>query len=196
MELKFRAFDKHINKMICTGFSIIGEVTVFGGLESFIHETPVEGVTGLERLLNLDITQFTGLKDPTGKEIYAGDVFEDVFTSKNRGVVTFGEYTHCFDDKRLSDFGAHVGFYVKFNVPQPRKDLKYWAKNKEIIGNIYEHAHLIMEDVKPLTCNGCRVTADHVKMCYPLEKPICESCFNKFKAFREKEEAGDKNKED
>ena len=37
-DYKFRAFDKVKKEMICIGFHIIGEVTVFGSLQEYVVE--------------------------------------------------------------------------------------------------------------------------------------------------------------
>lgn len=88
------------------------------------------------------ITQFTGLKDKNGVDIYEEDIFCDVL-SENKGVVKYGLYSHFLDDKRLSQFGNHIGFYVYFENQRLRKDLDYWATNQLILGNIYENPELL-----------------------------------------------------
>ncbi len=78
------------------------------------------------------VCQFTGHKDKQGKDVYVGDVFKDVLNSKISGLVKFGEYTNCFDKEEIKH-GGHVGFYVDFEVPHMRKDLKYWCNHSESI---------------------------------------------------------------
>ena len=83
------------------------------------------------------VGQFTGLKDKKSVEVYKDDLFKDVLNTRSIGVVKYGEYVNCFDRKEI-EFGGHVGFYVDFGNEKVRKDLAYWAKNSEVVGNIHE----------------------------------------------------------
>lgn len=92
--LKFRAWDakKKIFHPDFVGFHIIGEVTAFGLLNQYC----------LEDYNSLIITQFTGLVDKNGKDIYEGDlvtqdmsheasVLREIFQSENAAKYTRGE---------------------------------------------------------------------------------------------------------
>lgn len=71
-ELKFRCWDTKKKEMVVTGFSIIGEITVFDMLQTWGGS--------VSNLNDLVIMQFTGLLDKEGKECYEGDVVRYAMT--------------------------------------------------------------------------------------------------------------------
>jgi uncharacterized phage protein (TIGR01671 family) len=82
-----------------------------------------------------DVMQFTGLKDKNGKEIYEGDIIDDMIV------------TYCGDDGFC--LGMNCGWYLQ------RDDFEIFTglecrnndngDNYEIIGNIYENPGLLKE---------------------------------------------------
>lgn len=95
------------------------------------------------------VGQFTGLTDKNGKKAFEHDIIKHHFGDEV-GVIKFGEYRNPFGG---DGFGGHVGFYVDWvsgKVPQTlRKDLAYWMKMTEVIGNIHDNPELleVSEDV-------------------------------------------------
>ena len=132
-ELKFRAWHKK-NKcwygagdpysLTFYGFSIFGECTLLC--------TP-----GIEDLEHLEITQYTGLKDKNGKEIYEGDVLENTFRG-DAGEIYFG-------DGGEGEPADYVGEYVGwcYGRGETTGITRQAARALKIIGNIYENPDLL-----------------------------------------------------
>ena len=107
-EIKFRAWDKKYKKMY------LGDIRA-------ALAYPDEDV---------EIMQYTGLKDKNGKEIYGGDILGQYCHLLNG--TEFGKVVYLQEDARfLFDVG---GVYGAINVEECK-----------IIGNIYENPEL-MED--------------------------------------------------
>lgn len=126
-EIKFRAWDTKEKKWLygydypeLGGFSLKGECILLG---EFGSDMP------LERFLNdVEIMQFTGLKDKNGKEIYEGDIVRDDNTNMQ---VKWFERFSCFC--LVADKWVFPHFFGEASDPD----------NCEIIGNIYENKELL-----------------------------------------------------
>lgn len=79
-------------------------------------------------------TQFTGLKDKNGVEIYEGDI---VKCGYGYGEVIF--HVGCFMVQWIEDKGADMEFLFSRNGRRARDNYDEF----EIIGNIYQHPELI-----------------------------------------------------
>lgn len=128
----FRAYDKATNRMLVTGFHVLGEVTAFGVIEQMLIEEPV-GKTTLERMGDVILMQFTGRKDKNGFDIYEGDIVKINWADYRYGEVVckveWNNENACFD------FGAGAVSEV--------------AWSHEVIGNIHQHPELLNNKTTP-----------------------------------------------
>lgn len=118
-EIKFRAWDKHKNKMD-NGFIMNSNGEI---LETMYGEI-------IATLPNYKLMQYTGLKDKNGKEIYEGDIIEwslfpDGAKVRIRDVVEFKR--GCFIAKNRMEL---------LGIKPPHREI-------EVMGNIYENPELL-----------------------------------------------------
>jgi hypothetical protein len=116
-EIKFRAWDK-INEVMCDVNSIDFDVNqVYLG-------APAVGMISFD---DVELLQFTGLKDKNGKEIYENDI---VKSEDNRNY--------------LIEFnGGSFGVFINKGRTFSPLVINELFLSCEIIGNIYEHKHLL-----------------------------------------------------
>ena len=130
-EIKFRAWDKKYHKMIFTGFHLLGEVMAFSQIEQYLFKTKkTDNVPTIERWNDIELMQFTGLKDKNGKEIYEGDII----TSK----------LYPFQDNYCHDiYFNEAEFRVRWTMFRLSEMFEHANHNVEVIGNIYENPELL-----------------------------------------------------
>jgi uncharacterized phage protein (TIGR01671 family) len=112
-EIKFRAWDKTNKKMVYGNIGFIqyeNDFTV-GAFDSFGY--PIQNK-------NVELMQYTGLKDKNGKEIYEGDIVRWFFM-----------------EERVSPIEYHKWFF------QPKGWGNIDLSETEVIGNIYENPELL-----------------------------------------------------
>lgn len=84
---------------------------------------------------DIELMQYTGLKDKNGAEIYEGYIVE--YYGKN-AVVTIG-FPH---DEKWYPYGICVE-YIKYNLKEVEYVYKLNLEDLEVIGNIYENPELL-----------------------------------------------------
>ncbi|MHA1989173.1 MAG: YopX family protein [Promethearchaeota archaeon] len=127
-QIKFRAWDKKSCKIHYFDFSgktiFAYEGEVCGIILPDTQTTLMYNEIGLNE--NLELMQFTGLKDKNGKEVFESDVV--------RFYIEGEEYT----SKVFFDMGAYC---VK--VDDDWEPCLYEANSMEVIGNIWENKELL-----------------------------------------------------
>lgn len=130
-EFKFRAWDP-VNKIFpFVGFDILGETTVFDVCRQYM----------LEHALQLEITQYTGLKDKNGVEIYEGDIVKTDFNKygSHNSIQVIEFWQGAFGSRNKED---HFRIPALFSGRATEgMTLNYY----EVIGNIYEHQELLSD---------------------------------------------------
>lgn len=138
-QLRFRAWDKHEGKWLfgyeypnLGGFSLIGEVVLFGELAKF----------SLDYYQHIVFMQTTGLKDKFGKEIYEGDILEfKNELGRHHKYTVFSVDGGLAINTHKSDFGKETQFYDACADMQTSQ----WIKQCAVIGNIYQNADLLQD---------------------------------------------------
>ena len=127
---KFRAYDTKNEKFAFVGFHIIGEVTLLGALEIYKHENSLS----LDETLELKITEFTGVKDSQGLDIYEGDILSSPQShSKSKHLVQYVEL----------DWVVVVGGLIVGTLSELLSMCKRANYQIHVVGNIYENANLL-----------------------------------------------------
>lgn len=126
-EIKFRAWDKKGNQMInyisSINFKNQNFIDIVSEYDLDVHNGENLGHYG-RHTSEIEIMQFTGLKDKTGRDIYEGDI------------VNFGEGVNLPIEWAWNSYNFHNNSDWDITNHDPEKEF-------QIIGNIYENPELI-----------------------------------------------------
>jgi hypothetical protein len=132
-ELKFRAWDNDYHKMVksivCETFEL--GISFEGVVIGFEQENSTKDKPASVGIFPARFTpmQFTGLKDQSGKEIYEGDILNNLSGNKYKVVFEYGS----FMKQHIMEFHP-TGLLSEVN-------LSFW-----VVGNIYENPELLEQD--------------------------------------------------
>ena len=88
---------------------------------------------------SIELMQYTGLKDKNGVEIYEGDIF-NLDDDMAPAVI---EYTNSLDGTTPSSAEFCFSLYEHGECFQQLSLDEFYINKCEVIGNIYEHPHLL-----------------------------------------------------
>ncbi|MGC4378285.1 YopX family protein [Fictibacillus sp. Mic-4] len=154
-EIKFRVFDKTFNRMRLVGTDTHDSLYCFSnGTVQYYNLQNGEG-SGEDG--DYILMQYTGLHDKNGKEIYEGDIIKREFEI-GRDIID--PVSLGFVDREIEESGYFIGVVCyrpsegfilnkckKYDdegkLQSKRSGVKIHHQYAEVIGNIYEHPHLL-----------------------------------------------------
>lgn len=134
--IKFRAWQKHHNKMHYN-------VNLYQMGNREVCRAQLDNKTFMDTVdLTCILMQFTGLHDKKGKEIYEGDICQIMMRKKyghqSEGLATVGAVEFGAVYVREDTLYAFDTFHID------SRSIRYLlGHDLEVIGNIYEHSHLL-----------------------------------------------------
>lgn len=130
-EIKFRIWDKVCDRFFNNDYNYPVIITNDGKIGILVDDLNFEEFKK-DDLENIIISEYTGLYDKKGKEIYEGDIVK-LRANHGIGVIKYSD-----------EWGAFVVEYIK---PRPLVVLgmNYYKEDIEVLGNIYKNPELLGE---------------------------------------------------
>ena len=146
-EIRFRGYatEKMIGNQWLYGFGVMNIDYVDGTKEYLLYT-----IQGAYEVLPESIGQFTGLTDKNGREIYEGDIVK--LTVPDRHYTMQGNgYSDIMREDGFEFVGEvkflHAMWFIKESL-DGYPLIFDTNQTLEVIGNIYQHSHLLKENEK------------------------------------------------
>ena len=140
--IDFRAWDKKESEILdVMDIDFSGnKVGVCNVPKRLFKDGRLHTIHSIERNWNeVELMQYTGLKDKNGMEIYEGDILE---VEKNED----GTYKGTINGKTFFDRFQGYSSKIKVEGMHDIDTLRYWNNRVRIIGNICENPELLEEE--------------------------------------------------
>nr|DAX77284.1 MAG TPA: YopX protein [Caudoviricetes sp.] len=135
-EIKFRIWDKTFKKFLKDDYESKNVIDRDGNLFMYVLSETFRDLYFYKLLKNIEISEYTGLKDKNGKEIYEGDILKYNFPYD-------GRLKHISPVTYLE---TQASFGIKDRYENEIPLYKITANNYfEVVGNIYENHKLLEE---------------------------------------------------
>ena len=136
-EIKFRIWDKSFKKFLEDDYESKNVIDGDGNLFMYVLSETFRDLYFYKLLKNIEISEYTGLKDKNGKEIYEGDILKYNFPYD-------GRLKHVSPVKFLE---TEASFGIKDRYENEIPLYRIAANNYfEVIGNIYENEELLKSE--------------------------------------------------
>jgi uncharacterized phage protein (TIGR01671 family) len=127
-EIKFRAWHKELSRFINEKTEGMWTLRLYDDGSFTVYSSRKELIGDDDSVI---LTQFTGLHDKNGKEIYEGDILQ---YKRDRGFYLIS---------RQSEKEDECGFICERHKPNYNYMLSPVWKEMKIVGNIYENPELV-----------------------------------------------------